>query len=407
MRPGDGVPEPIADSRALAAAAEALAGGAGPIAVDAERASGYRYGQRAYLVQLRRAGAGSFLIDPIPCPDLGTVNDALRGVEWVLHAASQDLPCLDELGMRPDLLFDTELAGRLLGLPRVGLGPMVQSLLGVRLEKGHSAADWSKRPLPESWLAYAALDVELLIALRDELAGRLDLAGKLGWAEQEFAAIVDAPPPAPRADPWRRTSGIQRVHQRRRLATVRELWELRDELAAARDIAPGRILLDAAIIAASSGDPAGAEDLRSLPGFRGPANRRIAGRWWAAIVRARAMDDAALPPVAAGGDGPPPASRWASRDPAAAERLTASRRAVGAIAAERGLPVENLLAPDAVRRLAWEPPAPVDLASVTRFLIGRQARPWQVALTAEALTGALTARAPAPVGSPPDTNTSE
>ena len=152
--------------------------GTGPVAVDAERASGYRYSQRAYLVQLRREGAGTVLVDPIEQSDLSAIGAALGDAEWILHAANQDLPCLAEIGLRPPHLFDTELAGRLLGDERVALGTMVERHLGVRLEKGHSAADWSTRPLPHDWLVYAALDVELLVALRAALATELARRGQ-------------------------------------------------------------------------------------------------------------------------------------------------------------------------------------------------------------------------------------
>src|SRR5439155_11648641 len=109
LDPREGIP-PVTDSpEALADVVAAFAAGSGPVAVDAERASGYRYGQRAYLVQLRRAGVGTALIDPIALPDLTGVNDAITDAEWVLHAATQDLPCLAELNMRPQHLFDTEL----------------------------------------------------------------------------------------------------------------------------------------------------------------------------------------------------------------------------------------------------------------------------------------------------------
>src|SRR4051794_26704806 len=221
LEPRDGVPPVVSDERDLDRAAEALAAGSGPVAVDAERASGYRYGQRAYLVQLRRTGSGSGLIDPVPLPDLSVVQEAIADEEWVLHAANQDLPCLAEIGLVPKRIFDTELAARLAGLPRVGLGAVVESLLGLSLQKGHSAADWSTRPLPEEWLVYAALDVEVLVDLRDALAAILEEQGKAEWARQEFEAILASGPPAPKADPWRRTSGVHGLRNRRQLAMLR------------------------------------------------------------------------------------------------------------------------------------------------------------------------------------------
>src|ERR1700728_1549305 len=225
------MPPVIETGAALAEATSRLAHGEGPVAVDAERASGYRYGQRAYLVQLRRAGAGMVLIDPIACPKLSGIDAAVGDAEAVLHAASQDLPCLAEIGFRPRKLFDTELAGRLLGYPRVALGTLVEEVLGFHLEKGHSAADWSTRPLRTELLRYAALDVEVLIELRDALAVELAEQGKTEWARQEFEAELSAEPPPPRPETWRRTSGIHRVRKRRGLAVVRELWLERDRTA--------------------------------------------------------------------------------------------------------------------------------------------------------------------------------
>ena len=266
----------MVDRTGLADVAQKLAAGTGPVAVDAERASGFRYSQRAYLVQLRRAGAGTALIDPIPLgSDLHELDPVLTGPEWVLHAASQDLPCLAEVGLAPASLFDTELAGRLAGYPRVGLGPLVEQLLGLSLEKGHGAADWSRRPLPDDWLVYAALDVEVLVELRDVLAALLAEQGKLEWARQEFEAVRTAGPPAPRAEPWRRTSGIHRIRKPRALAAVRALWEARDRLAAERDIAPGRVLPDAAIVDAAVVAPTSPAALAALPVFRGRSQRRL------------------------------------------------------------------------------------------------------------------------------------
>ncbi|MER6828617.1 ribonuclease D [Streptosporangium sp. NPDC000563] len=389
LEPREGIPPVVEDPAALARVVRAFAEGTGPVAVDAERASGYRYSGRAYLVQLRRAGAGSALIDPIRCPDLSELDAALADAEVVLHAASQDLPCLAEVGFHPRELFDTELAGRLLGYERVGLGLMVENVLGFRLEKGHSAADWSTRPLPEDWLRYAALDVEVLIELRDVLHEELISSGKLEWAREEFAAVLAHKAPAPRSDPWRRTSGIHKVRSLRGLAVVRELWTLRDELARQSDVAPGRVLPDSAIVTAALELPRTTKALTDIPPFTGRSARRHLRDWLAAIGAARSLPDSELPQPSAPGDGPPPANRWMDRDPVAARRLAAARAVVAALADEHHMPAENLIQPDAIRRLTWEPPPVISDESVVARLRELGAREWQIGLTAHPIAKAL------------------
>lgn len=389
-QPAEGTPDVVETPRALREASDALAAGHGPIAVDTERASGYRYSQRAYLVQVRREGAGTVLLDPVAVDDrIDPFIEALTGPEWVLHAASQDLPCLAELGLRPTKLFDTELAGRLAGYERVALGTLVELLLGYHLEKGHGAADWSRRPLPQDWLDYAALDVELLIELRDVLEEELRSQGKLEWALEEFEALRTAPPAPPRAEPWRRTSGIHRVRSARGLAAVRALWEARDSMARQRDIAPGRVLPDSSIVQAATVMPEDEQALLELPVFRGRAQRRIVDVWSRALRTAAKLPKSELPDPSPPHDGPPPANRWSDRDPAAAARLAAVRAQLTAIAEEGRLPVENLLQPDLVRRTCWRPPEDLSPESVAESLRAGGAREWQIGLTVDALSQAL------------------
>ncbi|MFU8871400.1 ribonuclease D [Micromonospora sp. SL4-19] len=389
--PREGTPAPVATPSELDEVVARFAAGAGPVALDAERASGYRYSQRAYLVQLRRSGSGTALIDPLPLPDLSALDAVIAEAEWVLHAASQDLACLAEVGLRPRRLFDTELAARLAGFERVGLAALTEQLLGYTLEKHHSAADWSSRPLPESWLTYAALDVEMLVDLRDALDEELCRQGKSEWAAEEFAALVrnGARPPRVRAEPWRRTSGIHRVRGARAQARVRSLWYARDQIAARRDAAPGRVLPDSAIVAAAELDPKDEKTLLTLPGFGGRSVRRLARTWLAALDDARQLPDDALPvtPVV---EGPPPPHRWAERDPVAAARLARCREVVVGTAGAHTLPPENLIAPDSVRRLAWQPPEEITDDTVAETLRGFGAREWQVGLLLPALTQALT-----------------
>ncbi|MCF6743588.1 ribonuclease D [Blastococcus sp. KM273128] len=390
LAPRDGLPPVIETSTQLVEYAEALRGGTGPVAVDAERASGYRYGQRAYLVQLRREGSGTGLLDPIPLPDLSVLQAAIADVEWVLHAANQDLPCLAEIGLVPARIFDTELAARLAGLPRVGLGAVVESLLGYSLQKGHSAADWSTRPLPEEWLVYAALDVEVLVDLRDALAAILEEQGKAEWARQEFEAILAAGPPAPRQDPWRRTSGVHGLRSRRQLGMLRAIWEARDELARKRDVAPGRVLPDSAMVAAVQADPKNEGALLELPVFRGRANRRLVRHWFDALARGKALPEDELPLHSKPGDGPPPVNRWADRDPAAATRLQVARAGLAELSEKHSVPVENILSPDLVRRIMWSPPEPRDPGAVAEALRAGGAREWQVELARDLLADAAT-----------------
>ncbi|SCL32986.1 ribonuclease D [Micromonospora pallida] len=388
--PREGTPPPVATSRELAEVVARFAAGTGPVAIDAERASGYRYSQRAYLVQLRRTGAGTVLVDPLPLPDLSSLDAVIGSAEWVLHAASQDLPCLAELGLRPRRLFDTELAARLAGFERVGLAALTELLLGYTLEKHHSAADWSSRPLPESWLTYAALDVELLVDLRDALAAELARQGKQEWAAEEFAALVaaGARPPRVRAEPWRRTSGIHRLRGARAQARVRSMWYARDQIAARRDAAPGRVLPDSAIIAAAELDPKDEKTLLTLPGFGGRSVRRLARTWLTALEDARQLPEDALP-VSPAVEGPPPPHRWAERDPVAAARLARCREVVVRIAGAHRLPPENLIAPDSIRRLAWTPPDEITEESVAETLRGYGARPWQLGLLVSELATVL------------------
>ncbi|MCW2850282.1 MAG: 3-5 exonuclease [Marmoricola sp.] len=405
----DGLPEITETDAQLADVVARVAAGTGPIALDAERASGYRYSPRAYLIQLRREGSGTALVDPIAYPDLTSLDAAIGGAEWILHAASQDIPCLREVGLVPSRLFDTELAARLLGYPRVGLATLVEVIMGRSMRKEHSAVDWSKRPLPQPWLEYAALDVEVLLELREVIAAELVESRKDDWAAQEFQHLIDHVPP-PRQDPWRRTSGIHKAKGRRALAAVRELWTTRDEIAQQRDTTPGRLVPDSALIIAANSMPTTTSALLDTQGFHGRGARRYADRWIAALERARRLRDTELPPLTIRTDGPPAPRVWSERDPVAAARLATARELVNAFAEERKVPVENLLTPDYLRRVLWKPPSAdrADMESaVSAELSGFGARRWQVEIIAPMLTQAILDPKPAAAPAPPEADPAE
>jgi len=364
-----------------------LEGGEGPIAVDAERASGFRYSQRAYLIQMFRRGAGTFLFDPPQIPDFSMLEAAIRSEEWVLHAASQDLACLREVGLDPDRIFDTELAARLLGMPRVGLASVVEELLGIRLAKEHSAADWSTRPLPQAWLTYAALDVQLLVDVRDGLVERLAESDKSALADQEFEAVLHREAKPPSAEPWRRLSGIHAIRSPRSLAVARELWLARDARASELDTAPGRLVPDASILAATKALPRTRRALADLREFTGRASRSELDRWWSAIERGLTTDR--LPAVRVPSDSPPPPRAWPMRNPEADARLRLAKAGIAEVAERLEMPVENLLTPDHLRRVAWHPPSAPDAAAISSALAALGARPWQLEATAQIIADAF------------------
>lgn len=378
----------IDEQGALREAARALAAGHGPVAVDVERASGFRYSQRAYLIQVFRRGAGVFLFDPPPIGDFTALQEAIGGEEWILHAASQDLPSLRELSLEPATMFDTELAARLLGHARVGLGAVVEDTLGITLAKAHSASDWSTRPLPQSWLEYAALDVEHLVDVRDALVAELEAQEKTEFAAEEFRAVLEREPKPPRDDPWRRLSGLHQVRGRRPLAIARALWTAREDYAREQDVAPGRLVPDRALVAAVLANPSSKSELASVKEFTGRASRTQLDRWWAAFEEGRSTTDLPLERVS-GGDTLPPPRAWPDRNPEADARLKAARPLVEQRAEELGMPTENLLTPELLRRLAWAPPETVTAASVGAALETLGARPWQIAQTAQVIADAF------------------
>ena len=404
-----GLPELVATPEQFEKMLKDLEAGTGPYAVDAERASGYRYSARAYLIQIKRTGGGLHLIDPIPFgvnnEYFARLNTLWQGEEVILHASTQDLPCLRELGLNPSHLFDTELAGRLVGLPRVGLGALVESLLDIGLAKEHSAQDWSLRPLPEDWLNYAALDVELLVELRNEIEKLLIEKKKLKWAEQEFAAILTAPPAPKRIDPWRRTSGMHKVKKRSQLAVVKSLWEARDDLASHLDISPGRVLSDAAIstIALASGTTPLATK-RDLEKVLRPIGLRArwfenTPRWLKAIEAALALPEDQCPDNRSKSDALPPIKIWRERFPEKFIPLSHARFQMSLAAEELELPVENLLTPELLRQICWLLPEPSEVA---RLLGEMGARQWQIDLATPILIDALAQDEPLELPEPED-----
>ena len=401
----------ISNQKELADLVATLETSNGSIAIDAERASGFKYSQRAYLVQLRANETDIFLIDPAASPEMISSKEFsdlaafMKDREWILHAATQDLPCLNEIGLYPGSIFDTELAGRLAGQPRVGLGALTESLLKFRLAKEHSAADWSTRPLPEAWLNYAALDVDVLHELKAEVEKLLAQQGKLEWAKQEFDALLSFRPKPQKLDRWRGITGLHKVQDRTSLEIARQLWLTREALAQKMDVAPGRLIPDSSILIAATEKPRTRPELAAMKSFSGRASRSYLDTWWDAIqLASKATVLPALKPEKT--DALPNHRNWINKFPEADRRLKYAKASLVELSEKKLVPLENLLTPELLRQVSFTPPENVTVQALSERLIQLGARPWQIELTVglivEAFNLAETAPADPSMTSPPE-----
>jgi len=392
----------VADESALQEAVAVLKTSSGALAIDAERASGFKYSQRAYLIQLRAEKSEIFLIDPVANPEMATsktfqeFSEVLKDREWILHAATQDLPCLNELGLYPGSIFDTELAGRLAGAPRVGLGSLTESLLQFRLAKEHSAADWSTRPLPESWLNYAALDVDVLHELATAVKELLNQQGKLDWAQQEFASLMNFKTKPQRVDKWRGITGLHKVQDRLSHEIARQLWVARESLAQKMDVAPGRLIPDSSILVAASQKPKSRPELAAMKSFSGRASRSYLDLWWDAVQSAlKATDLPSLKPEKT--DAIPNHRNWITKFPEADRRLKHAKASLLVLSEEKLVPLENLLSPEILRQVSFTPPVSLSRDTLGEKMRDLGARNWQVELTAQLIVEAFNLAKTAPV----------
>lgn len=391
----------ISDLKQLEDAVRDLTSSKGAVAIDAERASGFKYSQRAYLVQLRAINTDIFLIDPVSVPGIleakpyRELSQALKDREWILHAATQDLACLDEIGLKPGAIFDTELAARLAGQPRVGLGALTENLLSYRLAKEHSAADWSTRPLPESWLNYAALDVDVLHELAEAVGSLLQEQGKTSWADEEFRSLLSFKPRPQRPDRWRAITGLHKVADRQSLEMARRLWLAREELAQKMDVSPGRLIPDSSILVAATTKPRTRPELASMKTFSGRASRSYLDHWWDAIQAANKATE--LPNLKSEKtDAIPNHRNWVNKFPEADRRLKLAKASLLEVSKQLLIPLENLLTPEVLRQLSFTPPVDATKENIANKLLELGARRWQTEQTSSVIAEAFSLAAKSP-----------
>ncbi len=352
------------------------------IGLDAERASGFKYSNRAYLVQFSTLEQ-IFLLDPtlFSLAELARLIETVSGKQWILHSATQDIPCLRELGFIPSAIYDTELAARLCGIEKFGLSSIALELLELEMEKEHSAADWSVRPLTPEMLNYAALDVDVLHELKAALDKRIAELGRGEWLSQELDRLLSFKPKPQAKDAWRNLPGITKIKDERKLKVAASLFQKRDAIAREKDVAPGRLIPDRSIMAAVDQLPENKRELAKNRDFQGRASRSLLDQWWLAIEQSITVEIAEqeLDP-----NHMPNHRNWEKRFPEAHVRLTTLRPIVTAKAEELGIAPEILLSPDSLRRVCFQPQP--DIASQLRTLGARQ---WQIEQVAPVLSEAL------------------
>lgn len=186
----------------------------------------------------------------------------------------------------------------------------------------------------------------------------------------------------------------------RNLAVARALWEARDDYAREIDTAPGRLMPDASLTAAARVLPESKRDLAGMKDFTGRASRTQLDRWWAAIEAGKASTD--LPSLRGTGESIPPPRVWVDKNPEADRRLKTARAAITVVSEELDIPLENLLTPETLRRIAWKPPEELSVAAITAVLEDSGARPWQIDATAQVIFEAFVEALQSPDPAEPD-----
>lgn len=362
--PRGGVPALSDTPESVQAVSESLSCGRGPVAVDTERASGFRFDDRAFLVQLRRDGAGTHLVDPAAVPQAGEIlASVMDTAPWILHAAHSDLPALTSLGWHTPELHDTQIAGRLLGYGQIGLAGMLEEFLGVTVAKDKGREDWSARPIPDAMLSYAALDVELLIELRDVTLSRLRDLGRDGWYRQECDHVSRGWSfPVPEPD-WRKLRGIGHVRDPRGLEIVRRLVDARTSVARDRDVPPEHVLRGSSILDLAQQPGRADQQLRrEVSGASRLARtsrgsgvvRELTAVLSSAVRQAVSADPASLPDRPTSSAGRPDHRTWERDHPLAYRLSTGFRDALAVASDHTGIRVEDLLTVRALRSVAWD-----------------------------------------------------
>jgi ribonuclease D len=269
------------------------------LAIDTESNGFYAYQEKVCLLQISSARE-DFIVDPIAVADLSALGELMADphIEKVFHAGEYDVLCLKrDYGFRFANLFDTMIAGRLLGAKELGLAAAIRIYFGVTLSKKLQRADWGLRPLSEAHLKYAQLDTHYLLRLSEILKAQLREKGREADAAEACARLAEIEPVIRNFDPegfWR-LAGRHRLAERQ-LACLREIFLMREKRAQSLDRAPFRIMSEELMVRLAADMPDNSAALAKVKGMTPYLLRKFAGALLEALERGRLAPPPVEPP---------------------------------------------------------------------------------------------------------------
>lgn len=322
------------------------------LAVDTESNSLYVYQEQVCLIQISTV-TQDYIVDPLVIKDVQPLGKLFAddSIEIVFHAAEYDVMTLKrDFNFEFTNLFDTMIAARVLGLPHVGLGDLLQTYLDVKVDKRHQRDDWGKRPLPKDSLRYAQMDTHYLLRLRDILCDMLEEQGHLAEASELFAEQALAPASEVyRFDEhgfWK--LGIPNHLSNSQLKVLRELFIWRDNLACLRNRPAFKVIGNKTLLSLAQRMPRNRRELESVFGMSRSQIRRYGDELLDAIWRGKKADTL------------PPRPQHEAPDPIVTERYAALHLWRKERALARGVGSDVILSKQAMWDLAYELPDTIE-----------------------------------------------
>jgi ribonuclease D len=324
------------------------------LAFDTEADSFYHYFDKTCLVQVATRKQ-IYLIDPLALggpAELASLAPVFASpdIRKIFHAAEYDLFVLKrDCSFQFANLFDTMVCAQMLGYPSVGLASLAERHFDVKLPKDEQRSDWSKRPLTQRQLSYAAADVLYLIELTEQLTRELRQAKRMRWAQEEFEALTQRQWPDREFDQlgYLRIKGARKLDSTS-LSILRELYLLRDARAREMDRPPFKVLGNRTLLEIAERKPGKLADLAGIKGMTDLLMRRIGRNVVAAVRNGKREAHGPIPKL--------PSSGRRRMDRQAERRMTTLKQWRTRRAAELSMDPGVLCPNSALEAIAWRDP---------------------------------------------------